>query len=52
MVMSIISRTLFGLEAYPSYPWLKPVIVAIVSILVAELIFNIKKRIHMKKESI
>ena len=42
MVMSIISRTLFSLEAYPSYPWLNPVIVAIVSILVAELIFYIK----------
>lgn len=49
MIISIISRTLFGFEVYPLYQWLKPVIAVFASVLVAELVFVIKERIQMNK---
>ena len=44
MIISIISRTLFGFEVYPLYPWIKPVIAVVASVLVAELVFVIKEK--------
>ncbi len=49
MIISIISRTLYRLEGNQLYAWLKPVIAVCVSILVAELIFYIKKRVSRRK---
>ena len=44
MIISIISRILYSLEGNQLYAWLKPVIAVCVSVLVAELLFYIKKR--------